>query len=99
MPGRPTFYLHEEADRDLESIFDHSVENFGFARAELYVYEIEQVFYRLAENPSLGTRYDPDVKKYFRYLVGSHWIFYAPGKNGLDIYRILHQSMLPDLHL
>ncbi len=70
MPGRPAFYVREKADGDLEGIFDYSVENFGFARAEHYVYEIEPVFYRLAENPSLGTRSDPDVKCYYGYPVG-----------------------------
>lgn len=43
MPNSPSFYVHEKADSDLEDIFDYSVENFGFACAEQYVYEIEQV--------------------------------------------------------
>lgn len=99
MPDSPIFYVHEKADSDLEDIFDYSIEHFGFARAVQYVHEIEQVFKNLAANPNLGTRFDPDVKKYYRYPVGSHWIFYAPSNHGVEIFRILHRSMLPQLHL
>ena len=44
MSDCPTFYVHEKADNDLENIFDYSVEQFGFVRAEQYVYDIEQAF-------------------------------------------------------
>ena len=99
MPEHPTFYVHEKADSDIEEIFDYSLEQFGFARAEQYVYAIEQVFKDLAANPKLGRRFDPDVSHYFQYPVESHFIFYAPTDTGVEIFRILHQSMLPTLHL
>ena len=37
MPDDPAFCVHEDADSDLEDIFDYSVEQFGFARAEQYI--------------------------------------------------------------
>lgn len=77
MPDHPTFYVHERADSDLENIFDYSVEQFGFARAEQYVYDIEQAFKYLAVNSGLGRRFDPDISRYFQYPVESHCIFYA----------------------
>ena len=99
MLDHPTFYVHEKADSDLEDIFDYSVEHFGFARAEQYVYDIEQVFKDLAANPKLGRRFDPDVNRYLQYPVESHCIFYARSDIGVEIFRILHKSMLPTLHL
>ena len=99
MSDHPIFYVHEMADNDLEEIFDYSVEQFGFARAEQYVYDIEQVFKGLAANPKMGRRFDPDVNHYFQYPVESHCIFYAPTVMGVEIFRILHKSMLPNLHL
>ncbi len=99
MPEHPTFYIHEKADSDLEEIFDYSIEQFGFARAEQYVYAIEQIFKDLAANPKLGRRFDPDVSHYFQYPVESHVIFYAPTDTGVEVFRILHQSMLPIPHL
>jgi len=99
MSNHPTFSIHEKADRDLEDIFDYSVEQFGFARAEQYIYSIEKVFKDLAANPKLGRRFDPDINHYFYYPVESHCIFYAPTSNGVKTFRILHQSMLPILHL
>lgn len=99
MPDQPTFYIHEKADSDLENIFDYSVEQFGFARAEQYIYDIEQVFKGLATNPKLGRRFDPDGSRYVQYPVGSHCVFYAATGTGVEIYRILHKSMLPIIHL
>lgn len=99
MSDDPVFCVHEEADSDLEDIFDYSVEQFGFARAEQYMVNIEQTFKELAANPKLGRRFDPDINHYLQYPVGSHCIFYAPTDNGVEIFRILHKNMLPILHL
>lgn len=99
MPDDPVFYVHEKAVSDLEDIFDYSVEQSGFARAEQYIYDIEQTFKELAACPKRGRRYDPDINHYFQYPVESHCIFYAPTDNGVGIFRILHKNMLPVLHL
>lgn len=99
MPDDPVFYVHEKADSDLEDIFDYSVEKFGFARAEQYIVDIELTFKELAANPKLGRRFDPDINHYFQYPVESHFIFYAPTNDGVEIFRILHKNMLPILHL
>ena len=84
MSNRPTFYVHEKVDSDLEDIFDYSV---------------EQVFRDLAANSQLGRRFDPDINYYYHYPVESHSIFYAPTDTGVEIFRVLHQSMLPTLYL
>ncbi len=42
----------DNADNDLEDIFDYSIEQFGFARAEQYIVDIEQAFKELAANPN-----------------------------------------------
>lgn len=99
MSDHPAFYVHGKADSDLEDIFDYSVEQFGFARAERYLYDIEQVFKDLAANPKLGRRFDPDINHYFQYPEESHCVFYAPIDAGVEIFRVLHKSMLPTLHL
>ena len=99
MSNRPTFYVHEKVDSDLEDIFDYSVEQFGFVRAEQYIYSIEQVLRDLAANSQLGRRFDPDINYYYHYPVESHSIFYAPTDTGVEIFRVLHQSMLPTLYL
>lgn len=99
MPDDPVFYVHEKADSDLEDIFDYSVKQFGLARAEQYIHDIERAFRELAANSNLGRRFDPEVSRYFQYPVESHCIFYAPTVSGVEIYRVLHKSMLPTLHL
>ena len=99
MPDAPVFYVHEKADSDLEKIFDYSVTQFGFARAAHYVYDIEQALNNLAANPSLGRRFDPDVSRYFQHPIESHNVFYITVESGVEILRILHQSMLPTRHI
>ncbi len=99
MPDDPVFEVHEKAVSDLEGIFDYSAEQFGFARAEQYIVDIEQTFKELAANPELGRRFDPDSNHYFQYPVESHCIFYAPTDKGVEIFRVLHKNMLPVLHL
>lgn len=99
MSDHKTFFIHKKADEDLEEIFDYSLEQFGFARAEKYIYDIEQVFKELAANPKLGKRFDPDINHYYQYPVESHCIFYAPTELGIEVFRILHKTMLPILHL
>ena len=47
MPDDPVFYVHEKADSDPEVIFDYSVKQFGLARAEQYIRDIEWAFRNL----------------------------------------------------
>jgi toxin ParE1/3/4 len=99
MSDHPIFYIHEKADNDLENIFDYSIRQFGFARAEQYIYKIEQAFRDLAANPRLGRRFDPDFNHYFQYPVESHCVFYTDTETGVKIFRVLHKNMLPTLHI
>lgn len=38
------YILSEAADKDLEDIFDYTIEHFGFEQAEKYLLEIEKIF-------------------------------------------------------
>ena len=99
MPDTPSFFVHEKADNDLEEIFDYSVESFGFARAVRYIKDIEAMFSELAHDPLKGRSFDPELPHCFHKRVESHFIYYAPCDNGIEIFRILHERILPSLHL
>lgn len=93
------YVIREKADADLERIFEYSVDNFGAFRAEKYIYELEQAFRILAENPKLGRPLNFGSKCYLHFPIGSHSIFYSSNKPEIEILRILHKSMLPLRHL
>lgn len=95
MPDTPSFFIHEKADSDLEEIFDYSEEHFGFARAVLYIKDIEAMFIELARDPRKGKKFDPQLPDCLHKRVESHFIYYTTCDNGIEIFRILHERMLP----
>lgn len=99
MPDTPSFFVHEKADSDLEEIFDYSVERFGFSRAVSYVRDIEAMFFELAANPGSGKPFDPQRPHYLHKRVESHFIYYGICDSGIEVFRILHERMLPSLYL
>ncbi len=86
------YRLSQEADRDLENIFDYTAHEFGINQAVFYVSGFEEVFMSLSANPGLGRKRD-EIKNGLRSFVKeSHIIFYRVLKNHIRIVRILHGS-------
>lgn len=84
--------LSEEADKDLEDIFDYTAEQFGVDQAIVYVSGFEAVFDSLSNNPRLGReRYEirPELRSITKE---SHVVFYRIMKNNIRIVRVLHMS-------
>ncbi len=93
MADTPRSYdLTEQAEQDLEDIFDYTVSEFGVDQAIRYVSEFEGVFENLAANTELG-RERNEVRKGLRsFAKNSHVIFYRILKKRVRILRILHSS-------
>jgi toxin ParE1/3/4 len=90
--ARFTYRLSQEADRDLEEIFDYTVSKFGIDHAIAYVGGFEEVFVSLAANPELGRKRDEIREGLRSFIKGSHTIFYRVLKSRIRIVRILHSS-------
>jgi len=87
-----TYRLSLEAERDLEDIFDYTVQEFGVDLAITYVSDFEEVFMSLVANPELG-RKRAEIRNGLRSFVKeSHTIFYRILKSHIRIVRILHNS-------
>jgi toxin ParE1/3/4 len=98
MPANRTYQLSPLAEIDLEAIWDFSSEQWSPDQAEIYLNDIFGAFAGLAAGQRLGR--PVDVREgYFKYLVGSHVIFFRLSQSGIDVIRILHQTMNVDLHL
>jgi toxin ParE1/3/4 len=93
MPGRPDGYrLYPRARADLEEIWFYTFETWSADQADDYISEFVRAFEGLALGHIKGK--PVDIRGgYFKYMVGSHLIFYKASDKSIDIVRILHQRM------
>ena len=93
------YELTNEADADLEDIFDYTEKNHTQDQAILYLSNIEDVFFQLCKQPNLG-RLRNDIKEStFSFPSQKHIIFYTIDTNKLIIIRVLHCSRDMPKHL
>ena len=85
--------LSRRAQADLDDIRDYSVEQFGVARAILYLDAIEQAFRRLVDHPQIGSSRYPFAAEVLSYPVREHRIFYEARPTEVHIVRLLHKAM------
>ena len=82
-----------EAQKDLDDIYEHSFEHFGYLQAELYINEIERIAIQLFQFNKEGKSRN-DLQKNIRSIPqGKHTLFYKVEHSKLIIVRILHQSV------
>jgi toxin ParE1/3/4 len=87
------------AQQDLRSIWLYSAENWGREQANRYVGIIRQDIAKVAKRPETDNPASDLRQGYARRLTGSHIIFYRITDGGVDVVRVLHQSMDFDRHL
>ncbi len=91
VPG--VYELTVAADRDLQEIFEFSVEAFGEAQAVRYLSSLDKCFRRLADLPGLGRSIEALRRGYYRFEHQKHAVFYTPRQSGVLIVRVLHNRM------
>lgn len=92
------FVLSPRAQQDLDDIWDFSAERWGDDRADSYVRGIRAAIETIAADPRRGQECGFRVG-YFQYSAGRHILFFKRLADGVDIIRILHQSMDFERHL
>lgn len=93
------FYLRPKAVSDLENIWDYTVRMWDEDQAERYLRLLNVGFIDLTIQPDLGRACDAIRPGYRVFRVGSHVIFYRVMNEGIEIVRVLHQSMDFERHL
>jgi len=91
--------LRPRALQDLEGIYKYSLEQWGIARAEAYLSEINRAFEALANHHKLGRDYSRVSANLHAYNIAAHVIFYTPSPTGILVIRVLHKSMDHVRHL
>lgn len=93
------YRLSPKAQRDLDGIFDYTVERWGLAQALRYTDLIEATCAKLAE--ALLQSQDCAIIRpgYRRRTVEQHAVYFQQTSYGIAIIRILHQRMDAGRHL
>jgi toxin ParE1/3/4 len=94
-----SFALSPRAANDLEEIWDYTAMRWSLDQAEVYIRQIKSAIEVISDQPRRGRSCDHIKPGYRRYFVGSHVLFYREGRGGVEIVRVLHQSMDFDRHL
>lgn len=93
------FRLTLRAEADLLEIADYTLCTWGEAQCERYLEQLEQCCQRLAEQQVLGRPCDVIQPGLRRRDQGKHVIFYRRTGEDIVVVRILHERMLPELHI
>jgi toxin ParE1/3/4 len=81
------------ARRDIEEIWEYSVEQFGVDKAETYLRDIQRAAMTVTEDPRRGLGCDEIRSGYRKFSVGSHILFFKASATRVVIVRILHRRM------
>jgi toxin ParE1/3/4 len=84
-----TFKLNEEAEDDLERLYEHGILFFGLTQADRYYDGLIEHFYELAENPYLWQAVDSIRIGYRRSVYVSDSIYYRIDGDTVEVMRIL----------
>jgi toxin ParE1/3/4 len=98
-PKRAEYRLAPAATRDLESIWLHTVEEWGIDQAHRYIDDLTAAFDQLANSPGLGTSCDYIRKGYRRGRAGRRSIYFRITAYGIAVIRMLHDRMDAPRHL
>ncbi len=87
------FRVTPRAQRDLDSIADYTLDNWGERQTEKYLSELEQRFSWLAQHPKAGRARDEIGQGYRSYPHGAHIIFHVSIGADIAIIGVPHGAM------
>ena len=94
-----TFRLTRAAEADLLEIAEYTLRTWGEAQCSTYLARLEDYCQRLADHTILGRPCNNIRPGLRRGEQGKHIVFYRRDGEGILVLRILHERMLPGLHL
>ena len=93
------YVLSRRARADLTEIWKYTADRWTPEQADRYVLEIHAAIERVANDPRKGRPCDHIRPGYRKWNIGAHVLFFRPVSEGIEIVRVLHQSMDFDRHL
>ncbi len=86
------YALSNKAKADLIDIWDYTESRWGEQQADKYYRDIFRTISLLAAGHRQG-RISKARQGYLKYAVGKHHVYFRVSDTGIDVIRILHQSM------
>lgn len=94
-----SYKLTLQAEIDIEDIWEFTNSRWDKTQAHTYLNKLEKRFIELVNSPDIGKqRYELKGSPMSSHC-GRHVIFYRKAKQGIEIIRILHDSMDFPQHL
>lgn len=84
------YQLSNEADSDLEDIFDYTKKEHSLHQAIKYLTEIDEVFNQIVQNPAIGKERIELKATVFSLKASKHLVFYQIKSSYILIVRVLH---------
>lgn len=84
------YILSQEADNDLENIFDFTNAKFDLNQAFIYLSDIEELFCKLVLNPEIGRVRNELKQGLYSFPIREHTIFYRIMSDHIRIVRIIY---------
>ncbi|MDZ8185657.1 MAG: type II toxin-antitoxin system RelE/ParE family toxin [Nostoc sp. ChiSLP02] len=85
------YRLSQQAEQDLEDIWTYLAQQDALA-ADKQIAQILNRFPMLAQFPDMGKKRDDLMKELRSFPVKPYIVFYTKITNGIEIFRVLHQS-------
>lgn len=93
------YLLTPDAQTDLISIRQHTVEQWGLDQSQKYLSELRRTLQLLAKTPDLGRIRQEIGNNVLSFPHASHVIYYIKHQDKLVVFGILHKRMVPLNHL
>ena len=87
------YTVTEEAEADIKDVGRYTNKAWGRDQRIKYIAELGVLLGRLAKNPQLGKDYGYVLDGCFGYIYQYHIVFYIKASYGIEIIRVLHQTM------
>jgi toxin ParE1/3/4 len=91
-PAPYSYQLSQEADNDLQEIYDYTAANFGADQAIKYLIGLDDLFHAVCAQPHTGRMRDEIRKGVRSSSYFSHIVFYRVLERHIRIVRVLHAS-------
>lgn len=92
-------YKQAQAEQDLINIWLYTYEAWGEAQADRYFQELNSGLKTLSHNPDIGKNRDSIREGYRSFQINRHVVFYKLASSTIQIMRVLHVRMDPELHI
>lgn len=93
------YRLTVAAEQDYADILRYTLQTWGKKQYNKYRMLLRKALERVADHPALGKRRDELCSGCLSYPAGKHVIFYRSTDTGIEILRILHDSMDAQRHI